>query len=197
MKDYIDLNTWISTVAHPQDTSCRTADFHRCATEKHAIAQRFCPQRIAEIGVRLGYSAHAFMAGAANDAGFFGFDIVGGLHGGTKIAGFEWVEGILRRDFPQAVIKTVKMNTQDVAALPVDGIDFFHIDGDHSFPGALHDMMLAWPTIRPGGVMLVDDYDFVREVRRAVDRFACDYVAQIANTEYVKTFRGDIIITKK
>jgi cephalosporin hydroxylase len=52
-------------------------------------------------------------------------------------------------------------------------IRFAHIDGDHTYAGALADLRLCAPSLLPGGVLVVDDYhhkDFP-EVTPAVDAF--------------------------
>jgi hypothetical protein len=48
--------------------------------------------------------------------------------------------------------------------------DLIHVDGDHTFAGALHEMAFAWG-LGPR-VMLVNDYTFLEDVRRATDAFA-------------------------
>jgi hypothetical protein len=51
--------------------------------------------------------------------------------------------------------------------------DLIHVDADHTFAGALHDMAFAWG-LGPR-VMLVDDYAFLEEVRQAVGAFAAHH----------------------
>jgi len=36
--------------------------------------------------------------------------------------------------------------------------DFIYIDGDHRYEGVKRDIELAIPLLKPGGVMLLDDY---------------------------------------
>lgn len=48
--------------------------------------------------------------------------------------------------------------------------DLIHVDGDHSYDGALSDMLWAWE--RRPKTMLVDDYDYKPEVKRAVTAFS-------------------------
>jgi predicted O-methyltransferase YrrM len=160
------------------------------------MARQFKPTKIAEIGVRLGYSAHAFLHGAPG-ASYTGFDIVGGDHGGTKVAGLEYPETILKRDFPKSEVKLVKLNTQSVNDIGLSDVDFFHVDGDHSTAGATHDMELAWKSLRPGGVMVVDDYDWLPKVKVAVDGFIAAHQIGMERCEYRKTFRGDMVMVKK
>jgi len=55
--------------------------------------------------------------------------------------------------------------------------DILLIDGDHTHEGCQHDLETYWPHLKPGGVMVVDDYgcDSVRSdhpgVRSAVNQF--------------------------
>jgi FkbM family methyltransferase len=188
---------WLIKVCHPRDTECRDEDFYRYAREKCEMARQFKPGKIVEIGVRLGYSSYAFLCGSPSGASYTGFDIVGGDHGGTKVAGLEYPEKILRRDFPQSEVKLVKADTQKVDDLGLEGVDFFHVDGDHTTEGALHDMGLAWKAIRAGGVMVVDDYDFLPAVRVAVDGFIEAHRGEMGLCEYRQTFRGDMVMVKK
>jgi hypothetical protein len=51
--------------------------------------------------------------------------------------------------------------------------DLIHVDADHGFAGALHDMAYAWG-LGPRA-MLVDDYHFLGDVRQAVDAFAAHH----------------------
>jgi predicted O-methyltransferase YrrM len=36
--------------------------------------------------------------------------------------------------------------------------DFIYVDGDHHSYACLEDMVLAWPLLKPGGIMIIDDY---------------------------------------
>lgn len=46
--------------------------------------------------------------------------------------------------------------------------DFIYIDGSHEYLDVLRDIDDYWPLLRPGGVMLLDDYGFPG-VRKAID----------------------------
>ena len=196
MSDFISFEKWLADIAHPQDGSCRSVDFYNGCKQKWDIAQRFNPKLIAEIGVRLGYSAYAFLA-ACPQAIYHGYDVWGGDHGGTKIAGAEYVTWMLACNCKEANVTLHTANTQQLNSLDLHEVDFFHVDGDHSQQGALHDMEVVWPTIKPGGVMIIDDYDFIVPVRGAVDQFIKSNSESIKSHEYFKTFRGDMVIVKK
>ncbi|MGQ0559616.1 MAG: class I SAM-dependent methyltransferase [Sphingosinicella sp.] len=41
--------------------------------------------------------------------------------------------------------------------------DFIYVDGDHRAPGVLEDMVLAFPLLAVGGLMICDDYVWIAE----------------------------------
>ncbi len=56
--------------------------------------------------------------------------------------------------------------------------DWIFIDGDHRYKGVKNDLNLYWPKLRPGGLMVGDDYNSSMEqargtwgVKKAVDEF--------------------------
>lgn len=54
--------------------------------------------------------------------------------------------------------------------------DFVYIDGSHSAPDALRDITIAFELMRPGGIIVIDDYNRqfshgVKQVRPAVNAF--------------------------
>lgn len=56
--------------------------------------------------------------------------------------------------------------------------DIIYIDGDHRAFACLEDSILAWPLLKPGGVMMWDDYRMRRShntVKLAVDSFLACY----------------------
>lgn len=194
--DFIPYQKWLDEVTHPQDAICRTKAIYDYEKGKFELSKRFHPSVIAEIGVRLGYSAHAFLSGVGGNAAYSGYDICGGPHGGTSVAGFEFVFAMLKKHFSSS-IKLTRADTQKQMTLNLSVVDLFHVDGDHSFIGATHDMRISWPTIKSGGVMLVDDYDYIVEVKMAVDQFIRERIAEIQHHEHIKTYRGDVIIIKR
>lgn len=132
--------------------------------DRYEIVARLQPRTIVEIGVRAGYSAFAMLS-AAPDAKYLGIDIRTNAHGGL-IGGHEHAARILER-FPNA--EFLHADSQEMRVLPWEGIDLIHIDGDHSYEGCLHDLNLALDS----GVTwaLVDDTDYLRQVRKAVHEY--------------------------
>jgi predicted O-methyltransferase YrrM len=75
--------------------------------------------------------------------------------------------------------------------------DFAYIDGDHSARAVLEDSVLVWRLLKPGGVLLWDDYlwkaentaDPLRSPRPAIDAFlalhAGDYDVLLCDWQYI------------
>ena len=53
--------------------------------------------------------------------------------------------------------------------------DAAYVDGSHECPDALSDIIMAYHLVRPGGVLLIDDYTVFAGVRHAVDRFVASF----------------------
>jgi hypothetical protein len=129
---------------------------------KYDVARRIAPRSICEIGVRAGYSAFAFLS-AAPQAEYLGLDIDGTDHGGER-GFFDYARGVLA-GFRATLTRA---DTQQLDRLP-GRYDLVHVDGDHTQAGCRHDLELA---CRAAPHVLVDDCDFIPEVRRACDEFA-------------------------
>lgn len=74
-----------------------------------------------------------------------------------------------------AKIQHVKMFSQDffqlLAFTPCPTYDFIYIDGSHVPEHVHHDITQAFPHLKPGGILWMDDYHFGRDgsVKRAMD----------------------------
>ena len=182
----------IKDILHPNDPSA--AGFLSWYPDYYEIKQdivKSCnPQIICEIGVRAGYSACAFMD-ACPDAFYFGFDADMGTHGG-ELGFTDWARKLLAGR-PAKI--WCPFDSQKVSKLPVRA-DFYHIDGDHTTMGCYHDMHIIFDDMLSGSYILVDDYDFLAEVRQAVDMFIEDY-GQGFTWDYIKSQRGEILIKKR
>lgn len=145
------------------------------------------PHSVAEIGVRLGYSAIAMLRGAGDACQrYIGWDAEAYIAGSNVRA-----EASIRAAFGNVSIELVTANTQALGTLGGD-LDFpsatvFFVDGDHSYGGALHDLRLAYGAVPPGGIILFDDVDMSSECRRAGDVFIREKGLE---SFYLPTFRG-------
>lgn len=72
-------------------------------------------------------------------------------------------------------ILLTRMTSRDYLRADCSEYDVIYIDGAHDAWSVLEDSVLAWPRLKPGGLLLWDDYGFQREnrltVRHAVDAF--------------------------
>jgi len=156
---------------------------------KQDIVRECNPKLICEIGVRAGYSAVAFMD-ACPDAFYFGFDADNGTHGGH--VGFtDWAKKLLAGR-PAKI--WCPFDSQKAKVLPVRA-DFYHIDGDHTTAGCYHDMLICFEDMLSGSFMLVDDFDFLGDVRRGMEMFIKNF-SQVILPRYVKSKRGEMLIRK-
>jgi len=56
---------------------------------------------------------------------------------------------------------------RDLASEHRGRVDLYLVDGDHTYEGAMADMVNGYPMLRPSGLMLVHDVDPDREMREA------------------------------
>ena len=170
-------------------------DYYRV---KYDICKEQNPSTIAEIGVRAGYSAWSFLQ-AVPTAKYIGLDANNNEYGGQGGSKYDWW-GWAKKILADYDVSLLELDTQAVDKLPKilpDGsVDFFHVDGDHSAAGVQHDLDLALGALAPGGLMLVDDIDYIPAVARGVKNWL-DALAMEVTSEYMKSLRGEMLIRRK
>jgi predicted O-methyltransferase YrrM len=163
---------WCDTVLHPDDThpwNFRTPEFYEEYRLKYALAKLIQPKSIMEVGVRFGYSANSFLC-AVPKAMYVGLDMDEPSWGPFISAPRVWAEKTLIDRYPNASIVTWHTNTQTQEQKFIPrSFDMIHIDADHSYKGALHDMLTFWAFCRR--VMVVDDVSEILQVEMAVEDF--------------------------
>jgi predicted O-methyltransferase YrrM len=164
---------------------------------KHQVARAVGAGAFLEFGVRTGYAAAAFLA--AKPAGrYVGLGRDDGSHG--RVVGYPAAaRTMLWQRYPDAWVEVYPWDSGDAAvarrlrAHEAGAFDLVHIDGDHTEGGCVRDLELAAELVRPGGHLLVDDYDLLGEVRRAVDQFLARRGAAYQSL-YVPSPHGDLLI---
>lgn len=133
------------------------------------------PRDILEIGSWEGRSACWFLD-RFPDARITCIDTFAGAPG--EYVGFD-VDGILRRflhnvaEFGERVTLRHGPSSRELYGLAPESFDVIYVDGSHAEDDTLFDLVVSYGLLKPGGVMLVDDYRGGHEgVRRAVDAFA-------------------------
>jgi hypothetical protein len=163
---------------------------------KFDICLKISPKRIAEIGVRYGYSAYAFLS-ASPKAFYDGYDDQSGKDGGVKGDTFFYVKEMLGSYVPKSQVELYKCDTQSLSSLIRTDYDFIHIDGNHSYKGAYHDITISMLSCISGGYILVDDYTHIKSVRQAVDDFVKSNQKRIDSTKFIPSYRGEFLIKKR
>jgi predicted O-methyltransferase YrrM len=90
--------------------------------------------------------------------------------------------------FGTRVRKIVADSSVALAALIAEGrsFDLIYVDGEHKREGALRDSVLAWPLLKPGGILLWDDYLWETHLpledrpQQAIDWFICAHQSDLA-----------------
>jgi len=183
------------SVICPGDPSCdenRFKMYEKYYVAKYMICNLCSPNIIAEIGVRAGYSAWSFLKARPN-AHYYGFDANNGKHGGlggTDGKFKKWAMNILK-DYN---VSYFEIDTQSIDVLPIDDkIDFFHVDGDHSYNGVIHDLVLAAKSISKNGYILIDDIDYIKDVKEAAFYFLRENKNRFESI-YLPSFRGELLL---
>jgi hypothetical protein len=153
------------------------------------IVKRFNSQSILEIGVRNGYSMYMMML--ANPNVFYrGIEIDMNFDGGFKGA-YKHANVLIDKYFPEVDANIFIYDSQKIRSLPRN-FDLAHVDGSHSFEGALSDIELVAPIANK---IIIDDYTLCSTVADAIESFIDKYDKRYdLKPEYYKTWRGHVIL---
>lgn len=72
-------------------------------------------------------------------------------------------ENIRRTGRPQAVTVIAEPSQIALRRLPLSHYDFIYIDGSHVAVHVLQDAVLAWQSLKPGGILTFDDFEWGEE----------------------------------
>jgi hypothetical protein len=161
----------------------------KCFEYYYQIGHVFKPKSILEIGVRYGYSLISIILGSKKVTYAEGWDTEEYVKGSNAIA----LEFILARVPKACKVQIQNIDSQKTLRLPRK-YDLISIDGDHTQKGTYHDLCL---TVNRSKVVVVDDYDFMGSVRRAVDQFYKDRNSIIQERIYLPSYRGTIVFVYK
>ncbi len=132
-----------------------------------SYGRHFRPHRVYEIGVRMGYTGYFILSGAGGSVKKYrGIDLESYRHGSSAHA--RSLLGRLCDD-----VDVVVGNSHALSQLD-DVYDLIHIDGDHSYAGKMADLDLAFRSLAPGGIVVVDDcypYRHKHPIYKAVTDF--------------------------
>jgi predicted O-methyltransferase YrrM len=166
---------------------------------KETAARIIKPQVIFEIGVRLGYSAAAFLYSNPT-ATYVGVDSFLEEDCGAGESQQEYVRNFLKERFPEANIQIIRSNTQRAVVKESairtwgDRVDLMHVDGDHSYAGCYSDIGLGHAVVKNGGYIMVDDY-LNPKMQHSVAASTNDYAAAHGfDQATIESWRGDSLV---
>ena len=103
--------------------------------------------------------------------------------------------------YGQRVRKIKSSSASALAKLFDEGarFDLAHVDGSHSRDDVIVDCLLAWPMLRPGGLMILDDYELDLDKKATADRphDAIDTFLHWHRGEFHQLHRGFQIIIRR
>lgn len=139
--------------------------------------------RLLEIGVRTGYLGVVFARATEGAAVYCGVDPNIYLHNGLRLA--DQALAAMRAMRPAFSYELIKGYSHDERIRrrlrSVEKFGYIHIDGDHSLEGKLADLELSRSLLKPGGLVLVDDYHHMPAVPEAIQRaFALGWYRRFA-----------------
>lgn len=158
-----------------------------CFEWYYAISKAIQPKNFMEIGVRFGFSFLPSLIGSENLTNAIGWDLE--TYGNNDIA----KDNLSKYYKGKAKWEILHVDSQIENSLP-DFFDLVSIDGCHDYKCKIHDLNLAMNSSR---YVILDDYDYISEVRKATDDFLIEHRDRIEWNEYIQTFRGSQLIKFK
>lgn len=96
---------------------------------------------------------------------------------------------IATEKFPQRYVSKVQDTSYNALASLIregeDPFDFIYVDGSHVAKDVLTDLCMAWPLLKEGGIMVMDDYlwtgssDVLHRPKLAVDAFVNTFAESV------------------
>lgn len=160
-------------------------DWVRYYRLKYAIAKVLQPKSILEIGVRVGYSARAFLE-ASPAARLVGIDLNGETFGGTKSA-LAWA----REMTAGYEVEFIEADSQRMATFPGGVYDLIHVDGQQDGLGTFHDLRKAAGQAR---WILLDGYFWTRENFLNANDFVLKYKDVLKYVVTIPGYAGELLL---
>lgn len=152
-----------------------------------ALGKAINPKSFLEIGVRFGFSFVPTMIASSNLQYALGWDLE--TYGDNNIAR----QQVSNYYSGEAKWSIDHVDSQTIAELP-QFFDLVSIDGCHDYHCKIHDLVLC---IGNCSYVILDDYDYHRDVRESTDEFLNSFKDAIEWSHYFPTFRGSLLIKYK
>ncbi len=155
-----------------------------------AIGEVLLPTSVVEIGTRYGYSIKALLGTRVGKERRLLVVDAECDPGEKTLATFESY-------FRAAGVVNIHIRREDsqtITSLGETGFDIGTVDALHSADGCYHDCKLVWESLRPRGVMVVDDTQPGGCVREGCERFCKEHQVDWA---YLPSLRGIHLMIKE
>lgn len=108
------------------------------------------------------------------------------LHNGYPSVYYTFLSNVIHANVTQYVVPfpVPSRVAADFAAGKDLQADLIHIDAAHEYADVKEDIRLWWKIVRPGGVLLGDDYPDWAGVKKAVDEFAQENSLKLEASKY-------------
>lgn len=160
------------------------------------LVQRYRPHRIFEIGVRYGYTGIVLQLAAR--AIKLRVEYLGIDDESYHAKSCDQANANLRQAIPWANAKALRWNSFDGLPPNCGEFDLIHIDGNHDVSGVFNDLQICWPVLNPGGIIVLDDYQFP-QIKKAIDNWLALFgdTEETLEVQEVGTERGHFLIRKQ
>lgn len=95
------------------------------------------------------------------------------------------------------VVMTRRPSEEALPLLPPAQLDFVYVDGDHSFDAVRSDLELAWPAIRRGGLLCIDDHQIAKWWGDGVVRATNGFLGRHQDTAELKYVADSQVVIRK
>lgn len=86
---------------------------------------------------------------------------------------------------------------EELRKLPLESYDIVYIDGSHTAADVLADIVLSWGLLRPGGLMILDDYAWKRDPETQAPTTPEELLPLIAIDGFISAYRNFVEVVHK
>lgn len=117
---------------------------------------------------------------------------------GIDIVLYDALEANLARSGAQERVTLIEGSSQrELRKLEANSQDVIYIDGSHTADDVLEDLVLAWPLLRAGGLLILDDYGWDGAEDASGRRLPDELLPRIAIDAFISAYRSGVEVLHK